>query len=330
MRRWFASLLLLTAACGQGPDTLEVVFLDELVEAPARSARVAVVTEASCADLLEVPHDALEEIGRVLARQRVDYPVDPDLDVFRDAPRGRALAVDVSVADGEGLQISRACAESELPLDTSTTVRVEMHGLPDCVSPPTALDLAIVLDTSSGMRTANIGLENQLVDRLKEFATNFGVTGGVEISLFTHGHTDPEEYLPPTSDRVEVANALEGLRDAGSGAARHYEALALASAQLRARALCGRRPAVLWIGGGPDESATATFEEATVEVVGTRGELFDDLYVYGVGVSGDAVGALRLLTDAIETGEVEGALTQMRLAAALSNAHFRFQSLVEP
>jgi hypothetical protein len=332
---WFhggglALALPLVAACGGAPDVLSVSFLDELVEAPARGVSVAVVEGADCATLLTQPHDGLEAVGTVLVRRALGYPVPPDAAPFEGLPRGRALAVDVAVEDADRLQIARSCVEVTLTPDAATTVALVMHGLPPCADPPVGLDLALLMDTSTGMRDANIALEGALTDRVKAFVESMGVTGGVRFSVITHGHTDPQELLPPSEDKQAVLTALESLRDVAAGPALHYEGISRAVGLLRARAVCGRRPALLWLGGGADESAPGAFEISTIEVVGTRGEPADDVYVYAVGLSAEAVAAMRLLVDAVSDADFEGALTQVRLAEALNNAHFRFQSLVEP
>lgn len=324
-------LALGAAGCGAEPVTLELSFPDELVEAPARAVEVAVVEGAACGELLRVRHDELEQVGSVRGRTRTGYPAPPELDILDEAPRGRALAVDVAVQDAAGLGISRACRAVTLSSDAPTVVSIELHGLPDCPEEPTDLDLAIVLDTSTGMRNADIGLGNSLIDELSDFVQNMGIDGGtVRFSLVAHGHVSAKELVPATEDRQVVLRQLEALRGVQMGIAEHYAGLRVGAAHLKDRAVCGRRPAVLWVGGGPDQSSATTAQIATIEVTGTRGEPFDDIYVHGVGVSDPAVSAMRVLVDRVDSAQVEGALTEDRLRNALFSAGIDLKGLIPP
>lgn len=325
-----ASLTLLLLGCGGDPDILKLNFIDALVEAPARSVRVAAVTDASCQRLLTVPHEQLDDVATVILRRSAPYPVNPKEDVLEGLPRDQSLAIDVSVLDATSTQITRACVDDVQLQSSQSTVEVEVHGLARCAERAKSLDLALVLDTSLGMRAANIGVENQLIASLQTFVENMGVPGGeVRFSIITHGHTEPSEWLAPTTDREAVVAALEALRDTAGGTALHFEGLEVGAKQLRARAVCGRRPALLWIGGGSDESSPQAFQLATIGVVATRGEPFDDIFIFGFGISENAVGAMRDLADDVDLATVEGALSAAALRETLLNAHLRLQSLLQ-
>lgn len=317
-------------ACGGGADVLDLHFPDELVEAPARSVELAVSADTDCATLLTVDHDSLESVGTILARRTLRYPVSPDAAPFEDMPRGQALAVDVSVLDEGGLQISRSCVTTTLEADAKVVVSMEMHGLALCEASPTALDLTLLIDTSTGMRDATIALEGDLLTHVEAFVATMGVTGGVRFSILTHGHTAPEELLAPTDDKQLVTSALESLQGVAAGDAVHYEGLTLAASLLRDRAVCGRRPAILWMAGGADESPPGAYEIAAVGLAGTRGEFFDDIYFYAVGISDPAVAAIQLMTNGLSVSDWRGARSGVALDAALNDAHFRLQGLVEP
>lgn len=320
---------LLISGCAQAPDVIALRFDDELVEAPARNVAIAVVSDTSCTDLLTLPHESLEDVATVISRTRTRYPIDPDLGALDFAPRGRPLSVDVSVLDAEDRQISRACDTITLPASEPATLTLQMHGLAPCAEAPTSLDLTLVLDLSLGMRDANVGLDNALIDSIKTFVQNLGVPGGsVRFSIVTHGPELPMELLSPTYDKEVVLQTLENQRNVAGGSAHHYEALALGGAVLRDQAVCGLRPALLWVGGGPDESDPASFQIAAVELSGTRGEGFDDIFVFGLGVSAEAVDAMRLLIDDLDLARLQGALTVVRLQDVLRSVHSDLQGLL--
>ncbi len=323
-------LLLLQSGCGSDPDILKINFLDELVEAPARAIRIAVTADATCQTLLEVPHEQIEGLSSVIKRSSAPYPVDPKQAPLAGLPRDQSLSIDISVLDAGSTQITRACIDdARLAPNKPTTLNVEMHGMARCAGSPKSLDLALVLDTSLGMRAANAGVENQLIDTVQTFVQDMGVPGGdVRFSIITHGHTEPSEWLAPTTDRQAVIAALESLRDVAGGTARHFEGLRVGAKQLRARAVCGRRPALMWIGGGRDESSPQAFQLATIAVVGTRGESFDDIFIFGFGISEDAVAAMQLLVDDVNLATVQGALSVPALRQSLFDAHQTLQSLL--
>ncbi len=315
--------------CGADLDVISVSFADELVEAPARNVEIAVVSDAPCDDTLNVAHEDLETVGTVLRRTRTRYPVAPDVGALEQAPRGRALSIDVSVLDAQDRQIARACDTLTLPAGQVATLDLRMHALARCSEAPTSIDLALVVDTSLGMRDANVGLDNQIIDLLKTFVQNLGVPGGrVRFSVASHGDTAPQQVLAPTLDREAASSALESLRGVAGGQAQHYGGASFAGAMLRDSALCDFRPAIVWVGGGADMRAPEDFQLAALQLSGTRGESFDDVFVYGVGISADAVGAMALLVDDLDLARLEGALTTMRTQEILRNVHSELQALV--
>jgi hypothetical protein len=317
--------LLAGSGCGQAPDALAVSFADELVEAPARTIRLTVVRGASCAELLTAEVESLADQGTVLVERTGRYPVAPEAALLEGLPRGEALSFHVAAHAADDVRVARDCAEATLEPDQPTTVAIELLGLPACEARPTALDLTLVLDTSRGMQSADLGLGGALIESLAELVES-GFAVGSSLSVVAHGHVAPAELSGP-SDEATTAAALRELEGVSGGEAVLYRAIAFASQRMRARARCGRQPAMLVVAGGSDASAPGELESAVIGLVATRGERRDDLPVYAIAVSPAARADLDY-AEIADYGEVAGVLTRAALEEALRTARARMQALV--
>ncbi|MEM7676224.1 MAG: vWA domain-containing protein [Myxococcota bacterium] len=308
-------------------DVLQPIFTDELVEAPARTVDLKVLDNADCSTLFTVDHAQVDQVAPVIAARRTGYPVNPESGILEDLPRNRPVLFDVSIVDQNDRQIARACKEITLP-STSTVVDVPMRTLPTCTDEPTGLDVAVVLDTSVSMRNANISLGSEVAARLISFFDSGFSLGGDRWTLITHGPTEePTVAVPLTADRAEIVAGIEQSMRTLEGSSRLYDATRLATIVLRSRAICGRRPALVVIAGGPDAGPRGGRQLALSGLAGDRSDLDDDLFAIGIGVSQDGRRGLDLIL--IENlGVASTALTADTFTAALSRTRDRLQALV--
>lgn len=326
MQRQVLALVFLVG-CGGPNASLEVTFTDELVEAPARTVDITVVDSSDCEALLSVPHDEAKSVGSVLAQRQAAYPLDPESDLLDELPTGRALAFDIAVYDATPTLIARNCQVAEISASNDTQIKVPMLSLPLCATPPTALDLMIVLDLSVAAAVADISMGGQMIPRVRAFVAS-GFSAGTTVTVVTHGPAAPTVLVGPTSVLTEVDAALEPLPTMYLGQGEPYEAIAMGTSLLRARAVCGRRPALLTLVASPDSGALGSLDEALIGVAAARMEPADDIFTAGIGVSVDGNTALvDLLGDTL--GVRYGALVEDTLVNALSASRLRFQSLIE-
>ncbi len=326
-----ALLASVTFACGGDPDVVIADFSDELVEAAGRSASIVVVSDQTCEALMAVRREAISDIATVVESTRTEYPIPPDVGVLDTVPRGRAIAIDVSVLDTDELLVSRGCVETTLPAGEAATIEVEMHALPVCDAEPQFVDIAIVLDASSQMQLANAALGNGVIDKLQDFLDLPGFPPNTTFSLYAHGPTMiPQEILGSTENTAALKTALDAYRTGNSGSVRMFEAVILAAARARTRAVCDRRPALLVVSAGPDTGPLGGFENAIIGLAAARGNTRDDLYTFGIALTLDAQRDLTDLVGENGLGEVVGSASEGAFANALSEARYRFQGLVGP
>lgn len=324
------STALLASACGSDPDLLVPFFTDEVVEAAGRNADVTIVGDQECDALLSVVHEEISTVATVELNRRVSYPINPDERILENVPRGRALAIDVVVLNENDAVVGRGCVETTLEPSTTSSVGVEMLGLPICEVPPRFIDVGIVLDASAEMQVANATLGNSVTDELMMFVELMGFPASTKFSLFTHGPAEPVEVVMPTEDREAMKTGFEEYRNLGGGTNRHFAAIELATERLRTRAVCTRRPALLVLSAGVHEGEIGAFENARIGLAGITGDSRDDIYTFGIGVTPGAIVDLEDLIVVNELGEVDGAGTMTGFREALSQARFRFQGLVGP
>lgn len=325
--RWQVLALMVVVGCGGPAASLEVTFTDELVEAPARTVDITVVDTTDCEALLSVPHDEVKSIGMVLAQRQAAYPLDPDGGLLDELPTGRSMAFDIAVYDSTPTLIARNCQVAEISASNDTEIKVPMLSLPVCATPPTALDLMIILDLSDAAAAADVSMGSQMIPRLRAFVAS-GFSTGTTLTVVTHGPSAPAVLVGPTSVLSEVDAALEPLPTTYLGQGQPYEAITFGAGLLRARAVCGRRPAILTLVASPDSGALGSLDEALIGVAAARMEPADDIFTAGIGVSLQGNTALvDLLGETL--GVRYGALVEDTLVTALSASRLRLQSLIE-
>lgn len=316
----------LVAGCSRDVDTIELFFVDEVLEAPARSAEVIVYQSTDCDSVLSLAHDASPPPGAIVTRLASEYPVNPEHEWLANLPRGIPLVMAATVFDGAELSMARACDVVTLDPDGATAVRIEMHALPQCPDlPVTALDVTIVLDTSTAMSVADTEgthiteLESTVIDGAQ-------LPAGSTWSVFAHGHVPPTEVLEPTTDREAVKGTIETLGALNGGVPLVYDATAQAISLGRARAVCGRLPAVLIILGGVDGGSMRSAQDSKFLLVGAQGDATDDVYGHAIGMTATSYDVLNEMIP--ETGFVTGAETQFSRRAAMIDAARALRALL--
>ncbi len=296
-----------------------------MVEAPARSVELLIFDGVTCIDLLSSPPESLSSAGRVVATRTAGYPIDPELKLLDDVPKGSPLAFHLSVFDANAELIARSCTEQTLNASETNNVEITLSGLPQCPDVPIeGLDLALVLDTSTEMSFADpeqqhLGLlGSALIDALP---------ASTRFTLITHGHTDATEQLALTANKTDVNTALSSLVGAQANQSRLYDAVSLAAKRLRANSVCGRKPALLSLQAGLDLGSNTPLELAQIGLFATVGDETDDIFTYGIGVTDNARLALNELVP-VGVGDVVGALTIPALNQALTTARLELVELL--
>jgi hypothetical protein len=151
---------------------------------------------------------------------------------------------------------------------------------------------------------------------------------GTTFGIFTYGGMNGvEEFLGPTTDVSVVRAKVDELRTTHVGPARLWDGVYTSTAMLRARALCGRRPAILLIAGSIDAGSSRLIEDAAIGILATRGDLTDDIFTYGLALSGSAYDELADLIPE-EDGVVTGAENAFLRRSRLSEAGMKLRELV--
>src|SRR5262245_18751413 len=158
MRKLGSVLLLAALGCGGSSVKVELFISDELVETPARSVRVLALSNTSCEALLSVPQEEAGNTGKIEVQHQARWPLDPEDDVWGELPAGVSLSILAAAYDFENLQIARGCETLQLGEDGTADLRIELYALPKCMTSPSALDLTIVLDTSTMMEVVDTEL----------------------------------------------------------------------------------------------------------------------------------------------------------------------------
>jgi hypothetical protein len=325
------SFLLLTVlafsgvACPGSSREVKLFFVDELVEAPAREASIIGLIGSDCETLLAIPHEQAKDAATVLFSRTARWPVPPDSEIFDDIPTDREILLLVAVYDSTQLLIARAC--QNINLADPATPEVELRALPACSNGPTQLDVTIVLDTSTEMEVVDPELLHldELVPRVIE-AQNY--PSGTTWGIFTYGdQSGVAEALAPTTDVEAVRAAVQQLRMTHLGPARLWDGVYDATGKMRARALCGRRPALLLLAGSVDAGSARLREDASIGIFASRDDDSDDIYAHGIALSGDAYLDLDLLIPE-GIGFVSGAENPSTRRQALYEAGVELRKLV--
>lgn len=283
----------LAAGCARGDDRLTVFFADELVDAAARQVVVRIFRGAGdCEVLLAERFEANAARAGLIRQETVDYPIRKAAAVLRELPESVVLALELGVLDTEGRLMARACEPITLGSQAGE-FRVEARTLPECATPPTALDVAILLDTSAAAARTSLTVSGEHVVVVRDVLLDpVGNLPGTTWSLDGFGLMTNEaallELAPPTDDVGLVRDALTGVRLMASGNTRLFDAITTGAAALRARATCRTRPVLFILAAGGDQGSRAPPEDARIGVFSTIGDTTDDLAVFAVTFTGDA------------------------------------------
>jgi len=270
---------LVASACGGASDPrFEVTFADELTAAPARSLDV-VLSAGSCAEASSL---AFDELARSAERRvRLPYPVPEDADPLAQRRPDEAVAVAVAARDADDLVMARGCAVVD---GRDRDVQVDLSALPSCADAPSALDLALVVDASSVMQRANIGLEDGVRPALFAEVIDAALPVEDEIRLYV-GRGDGVQRLKADLEATIEALPFEGPSHALDAADR-------ATRELRHRARCGVEPGLLWIVAGVDAASRAQPIDVTLALLGAEADPTDDVFGFGLALE---EGGARLL-----------------------------------
>lgn len=293
--------------CGRGVDSVSLFYQDPVVEAPTRSVDLLVVEGQSCNDVLSTPHEAVAAGAGVLAHRVGHYPLPPEEAELAELPLGKALALDVAAYDSNLLQVARGCTGILLNPDEPSVIPLELRALPACAEPAKKLDVMLVLDTSLPMEFADPD-QLHIQALLSTVLDPVAVYPDTRWGLVTFGHGDTvEELVTSTTDLEQVRNAVSSLRDVSQGQTRLFDGLSKGTALLRARALCGYAPAMLALVSDADNGSARRFEDAQIGIFATPGDVTDDLFLFGIGLSEVAYNELNDLIPTGEIGRVIGA-----------------------
>ncbi|MBK8010678.1 MAG: VWA domain-containing protein [Deltaproteobacteria bacterium] len=310
----------------EAPHTITATFGDEIVEAPARSMALLVLSGTNCDETGTQTHEALASDSRVVLEKRGSFPVF-DQALLSDLPRHVSLTFDVTAHDATGLQIGRGCRDGLETDGHALHADVVLRTLTTCRTPPRSVDLTLVLDTSvlASVSDPSNSRFSAIAERVVDVDT---YPAGTTWSLVTFGG-EVIEQSSPSPRKDSVRRSILALAGSASGAPRLYDGLVYAASHARARSVCTHRPGLLVVAGGPEHQSTAIYQDAQISLYGRAGDTTDDLYTLGVALSVDAY---RDLADVvpIESGEVLEAFTASQLANSLDTAAVHFRRLAEP
>jgi hypothetical protein len=319
-----AVLGLVAASCGD-PDVLEAHFLDEVVGAPARFVEVTFLEGATCQELLAVLPQDVGTVGTIIATRNADFPINPEDEILKGLPRERPIVIHIVARDGGGGLVGRGCDAVTLGAATPIEISIELRALPKCDADYRYLDLTIVLDTSFEMAFPFPGDDH--INLIRGFVE--GLEQGTKVSVVTHGHTPPSEYLPVTSDLTIAGSSIAGLINQHGGTVDLFNSVALAARSLRSRAVCRFRPAILAIHAGLDPSTTGIpLTEAKVGLYATVGDDTDDIFLFGIFASENAKADLEELIAGLTLAGLEPGTTSSVLQGGLLDARFALDGLI--
>lgn len=318
---------LLVAGCARAPDTLELYYSDEIVDAPTRTVEVAIVRAESCDALLAKRYDQVGEADGLVFRRSTSYPVNPEAKVLDGVPRGVPVAVDAAGYDENNQRISRACSVQTFADGQPLKVSMELRALPACATQATALDVMLVVDTSMAMAIHDpagkhlTSLNDTVLDPMQ-------VRANTMWGIVTYGTMDaPQEFLAATTELTAVKGAITSLSRSQGGKPKLFDGMVKAAGLLRARAVCGKRPAMVIIASESDDGSKAPFEQARVGLYATRGDSTDDIFTFAVALTEDGYDDLDELVPE-EVGKVTGAGTEPQIEAAMKEVRDALLSLV--
>lgn len=329
-KRILVGLGLLQAATGVGcqdAHTITATFGDDIVEAPARSLDLLVLSDTDCEETGTRTYEDLTKDPRVVFARNAAFPV-VDQELLSDLPSDASLTFEAVARNASGLQIGRGCKDDLQHTDGGAIhAYIVLRTLTTCETPPNSLDITLVLDTSilasvvdpSEIRFATI------VDRVID-AT--GYPAATRWSLVTFGG-DVVEPVPPSIQTDAVKRSTLALAGNANGAPQLYDGIVYAASHARARSICTHRPALLIVAGGPEAQSDAIYQEAQLSLYERAGDPTDDIYTFAIALSVDA---FRDLADVIptDTGQILEAYTAEQIASRLENAAIQLKQLVQP
>ncbi|MBI2378027.1 MAG: VWA domain-containing protein [Deltaproteobacteria bacterium] len=322
--------VLALSGCGRDPDVLHAYFVDETVEAPARQVDITGIKGADCEKALSRLHDAPGADETIAATTRVAYPVNPDSDPLTSFPKDTPMALDVAALDEAGHQVGRGCIPVSLDSGAGKTIDLELRTLPRCETDPLRLDIMLVVDASATIVLDDA--ERHYVDVLRDVVLGENsFVDGTSFGLVTFGPDNRAiERVEHTTDRESIRVALAELYSGHAGQPVLHDAIVLATSISRARAVCGRKSAMLVLLGHPDaEFSKASFWDALVAISSSQGDPTDDLYTYGIALSEGGYQNLDLLVPE-GSGFVTGAGTAALQDLAARSARESLSALLAP
>jgi len=311
--RIFFALGLLGGACGEAPR-LSVRFPDELSAAPARFLDVLVFDEPPCPDLAAQRFDDL--LDRARRRRRVPLPIPRDARPI--GPRAGVIAV--AARDAEDWVMARGCRRVD---DAESEIRVELSLRPACDEPARALELALVLDTSRAMRSAEIALDGRLRAPLAAAMTDVSEVEGTR--LFFVAARDPGPVVSEPDAFAPEDLATEEL----TGAPRIWDGLFEATRRLRHDARCGVEPAILAVAAGHDASSDRLPIDVRLGLEGAESDPADGIFGYGIGLETEGHAALFAAMASTESRVVGPLRSAAAFALQLSEAQTAFAARLD-
>ncbi|MEM6368458.1 MAG: hypothetical protein AAF851_09155 [Myxococcota bacterium] len=306
-RALIPALGLLLARCGAQEPELRTSFATELLEAPARRLELSFYETTSCDALLALGRG---EGGRAFATRTVSYPPRREDQALRDAPDGE-YTLELRALDGSGRTVGRACRRVQTGLDP---IEVELAVQTRC-GPYTRSHLVLVIESSSEMLRADIGVGEQLRPATRELLLSGDMPEGSQQGVISAG-SDTELFgrfvgLEEARNQVD-ATPLTGRSRLWAGIQEGVELL-------RSEADCRSLPALVVLAGGPEDGSDGTLPiEARLRAEGDPEDPADDVLFVGIALSDPALGALveAAPSDALLLGAQTESVLRLQLARA--------------
>ena len=115
-----------------------------------------------------------------------------------------------------------------------------------------------------------------------------------------------------------------------NGTAHLYDGVIKAGGLLRARAVCGRRPAMMILAGDGDNGSTHPIEEAAIAAYGVQGDPTEAIFSYGIAFDDAASTDLKtiIIDDSVGTVDNISAGGSDAISLAINSARDAIDGLV--
>ena len=257
------------------PLAIELYYDDPLIEAPARTVNLHLLQDISCEAVMSRPHGEGVNTPEFIKQYNYSYPVLNKAIEVEDLEGEEKISVAVEVYNRQLTSVARGCLSGSV--QDLEILRIQLFVLPRCETPPAAIDLSLVIDTSA----SSFAVDDQLLhlEALKKVFVKEEIFS--RWTIIKTGGT-PKLMTVGNSSAIEVEAVIDDLRVQYTEPTNQlFDGIALAAKTVRAKALCGRVPTIFVYTAGPDNGSVLNLQNATLGVGGSSMDSEDNIYTVG-------------------------------------------------